>query len=239
MPVSKKRKKAQPFRKAGHPAATRRTSRNEWGSSKLDRLFEVWVDRLEDVPGLSTAERLLAAAAYSWVGATDPSGVGLNQCVSAAQWISTAMARVGYEAQVRAVVVTLLEGGVPVETLGSHEPQHADTAWTGHVVVHLPDEGVVFDATIGQARSATTQERMFPAMMKQDVLKGVIAEGSVVGLNRPDGLTLMYEFLSADVDFRTPSVYAANQRLVDAFFDEQGTTFIELADVLRALSTQA
>lgn len=103
------------------------------------------------------------------------------------------------------MLLTVSENDELIETIESRTPVHEGDVWTGHVVVHLPGAGVVFDATVGQGQFANTQQRQFPALLKRPELAGPIPAGSEVGLRRFDGHELMYEFLpDTTVDYRNP-----------------------------------
>ena len=49
-----------------------------------------------------------------------------------------------------------------------------------------------------------------------------------------EGLTLRYTFLPPATPYEHPVVYAANQQVIDRWFDEHGSGFVERARQLHA-----
>ncbi len=226
MPVSRKRKRTPASRKSsGSP--------NRFGSP-IDQLYERWgqlvVERSD-----SLDLKILTMATMSWLGALDPGRHGLNQCVAACLFIRARLARIGAQSALVPARVRAVVDGTAVGTLGISDPHYAGGKLKGHVILHIPEMGRLFDPTIAQAAFLRAHEEwQYPVSIHAPAaLTPILPRPATFRAQRTHGLILEYETLASDFDPYSDPKLPAQLIAFEHSLDRTETNFQEGIEFLR------
>ncbi|MFE3001829.1 hypothetical protein ACFXG4_43485 [Nocardia sp. NPDC059246] len=190
----------------------------------------------------SPGERALGLAMSAWVGAGDPNRaeVEMRQCWHACYMIAMLLREAGIAANPLPVEVQVLRDGQCVERIGSLEPRHENggKTWNGHVVLQIPELGVVFDPTIGQGRFAVTDRLRSPVLIRNPQLVRRAPAGSQFQVLRPPQLSLVYTVTHSGERVDQNPLYPLQKQEIDAAVQRCRPFFLEGVNRLEGL-TQA
>lgn len=182
-----------------------------------ERLMESWLDNLSPPSDSRVLE--LIRATYLSVMSLDPDTRGVDHCLAACVFMQRMLELRGYAVEIVVVKASILDANLQLmETVGSSAPRlHSGNNWSGHAVIVDHETGFLVDPTIGQATSATTDDRKVPLMMCVPGYFEAYRAGIVAPIRRENNYLIHYEPISVEVpviELERESVYEAVDRVL-------------------------